>query len=112
MMDALAVWSLYRQLEGLEDALKQVQPVDLLRAAIANQDSFNDILKQVREGCADMPDYVRTFSHIEPSLILALAGDRSSFPKFLGKVLMLRQALRAWMELTLSPEEKQKLGFV
>ena len=112
MMDALTAWSLYRQLEGLEDTLKQIDPRDQLRAAFANQESFNNILGQVREGCAEMPDYVRSFSHIEPSGIQVAAGDRYSFPRFLAKVLMLRQALRAWLELTLSPEEKVKLGFV
>ena len=113
MLDSLTAWSLYRQLEGLEEVLKNTRQTiqEQFAAARANQDSFNHILTQITDGCAEVPEYVRSFSHIERANISG-GINRSAYPRFLGQVRMLRQAMRAFLEVMLSTEEKQKVGFM
>ena len=112
MIDALSALSLYRQLEALENNLSNVKedPFNQFMAAYTNQTSFNHILNQIREQCADSPEYLKSFSHIEPANI-PKGADRSVYPRFLAKVQMLKQAVRAFIELAMSSEQKRQVGF-
>jgi hypothetical protein len=112
MISGLTAFSLYRQLEGLEDALSQVRG-DAMRefgTAKMNQQSFNHILKQLRDECAEDPEYVRSFAHIERADIPG-GADRSVYPRFYAQVKMLRQAVGALLEMLLPPEQKKQIGF-
>jgi len=59
-------------------------------AAYNNQVAFNHVLNQVISGCQGAPDYLASFSHIEPVNI----------PK-----------VGALLELTATPEQKRSIGF-
>ena len=112
MIDALSALSLYRQLEALENNLSNVKS-DVTReflAAYNNQGSFNHILTQITEQCGDAPEYLKSFSHIEPADI-PKGADRSGLPQVLAKVQMLRQAIGAFIELAMSSEQKKQIGF-
>jgi hypothetical protein len=106
MLDALSALSLYRQREGLESTLTHVKNdvVSQFIAAHQNQEAFSSILKQVIEGCSDVPAYLQTLGHIRP-VEIPTGGDGSAYPRFLGQVQMLRQAVHAPLELLLSAEE-------
>ena len=111
MIDTLSALSLYRQLEGLESIVTAAKG-EVLRewmVAYTNQDSFNHILNQVTSQCGDAPQYLASFSHIEPENI-PKGGDRSVYPRFSAKVMMLRQAVGALLEMTATPEQKQQIG--
>ncbi|MGB6830612.1 MAG: hypothetical protein WBE41_21375 [Terracidiphilus sp.] len=112
MIDALSALSLYRQLHALEENLRAVKddPVSQFMAAYKNQGSFNHILSQITEQSADAPDYLKSFSHIEPADI-PKGLNRSAYPRFLAKVQMLKQAIGAFIELALPPEQKKQIGF-
>ena len=112
MIDPLSALSLYRQLEGLENALEGVKgsAVDEFRAALETQGSFNHILNQIRGQCADALKYLESIKHIEP-VNFPKGIDPSAYPHFLTHVKMLKQALRALLELGLSSDEKRKIGF-
>jgi len=113
MFDALAALSLYRQLEALDNSLSKIKSDDVRRqfeAAYANQESFNHILKQVTEQCSDYPEYLKSFSHIEPAQI-PKGGNRVVYPRFVASVQMLKQAVGAFIELAMSSEQKSQIGF-
>ena len=112
MIDALSALSLYRQLEALEENLRVVKgdAVCQFMAAYKNQGSFNHILNQITEQCADAPDYLKSFSHIEPAEI-PKGLNRSVYQRFLAKVQMLKQAIGAFIELAMPPEQKKQIGF-
>jgi len=113
MFDGLSAVSLYRQLEALDNSLSKIKSDDVTSqflAAYMNQGSFNHILKQVREQAADAPEYLKSFSHIEPAEI-PKGADRGAYPKFLAKVQMLKQAVGAFIELAMSSEQKRQIGF-
>lgn len=112
MIDALSALSLYRQLEGLEDALKKSgdDQVNQFLAAYNGQEAFNSILTQTTEQCADAPEYLRSLSHIKPVQI-PKGADRSAYPRFLTQVKMLRQAIGALLEYTLTQEQRERIGF-
>ena len=112
MIDTLSALSLYRQLEALENNLRNVKEdiVSQFLAAYHNQASFNHILQQITEQCADAPKYLQTFSHIE-SADIPKGSDRSAYPRLIAKVQMLKQAVGALLEYAASPEEKKKIGF-
>jgi hypothetical protein len=112
MIDGLAALSLYRQLEALEKNLSNVKDdyVDQFMAAYTNQMSFNHILKQITEQCGDAPEYLKSFSHIEPAAI-PKGAKRYVYQRFLAKVQMLKQAVGTVIELTLSSEQKREVGF-
>jgi hypothetical protein len=105
--------SLYRQLEGLEATLKDAGESEEKRwfAAYNSQESFNSILEKIRAQCAAAPEYLQTLDHIQPASI-PKGGNKSVYPRFLNQVVMLRQAVRAFLELALSQEQKQKIGFI
>jgi hypothetical protein len=111
MIDALSALSLYRQLEGLEDVLKNADAnvTSQWFVAYTNQASFNHILEQITEQCADAPEYVRSLSHIERADI-PKGGDRSVYPRFLAQVTMLKRAVGALLEQPI-PEQKNRIGF-
>lgn len=117
MIDPLSALSLYRQLEGLEETLKHAAGsprdtfVNQFLSALHSQDAFNHILSEITEQCADSPQYLRSFSHIKP-VNIPRGADRSAYPRFFAQVQMLKQAVRALLELAFTPEEKQKIGFV
>jgi hypothetical protein len=110
MIDALSARSLYKQLEGLEATLTHVKGgvANEWMAAFTNQQSFNHILQQISEQCADAPDYLRSLSHITPANIPP-GGDRSVYPRFLAQVQMLKNAIGALLEY--APPEERKYGF-
>jgi hypothetical protein len=113
MIDVLTALSFYRQLEALDTTLTVAGGSDQMTqwfAAYNNQQSFNHILNEVRLRCEDAPDYLASFSHIEP-VNIPKGADCSVYPKFLGKVQGLRQALGALLELTATPEQKRQIGF-
>jgi len=113
MFDALSALSLYRQLEALDRNLSKIGDGDVANqflAAYTNQASFNHMLKQATEQCADSPEYVKSFSHIKPAKI-PKGADRSVYPRFLAKVQMLKQAVGAFIELAMSSEQKRQIGF-
>jgi len=112
MIDVLSALSLYRQLDALEVVLNSAGKdyVNQFMAAYTNQESFNHILNQVRSQCEDAPQYLASFSHIETALI-PKGADRSVYPRFLGKVQMLKQAIGALLELTATAEQKKQIGF-
>jgi len=112
MIDALSALSLYRQLEALEENLRAVKDdsVDQFMAAYKNQGSFNHILNQITEQSTDAPDYLKSFSHIEPADI-PKGLNHSVYPRFLAKVQMLKQAIGAFIELAMPPEQKKQIGF-
>jgi|HubBroStandDraft_3_1064219.scaffolds.fasta_scaffold13608_5 hypothetical protein len=113
MFDALSALSLYRQLEALDNNLSKIRGDDVTNqflAAYTNQASFNHILEQVTEQCADSPEYLKSFSHIKPAKV-PKGADRSVYPGFLAKVQMLKQAVGAFIELAMSSEQKTQIGF-
>ena len=112
MIDELSARSLYRQLEGLEETLKHVEGnvASQWFAAFTNQQSFNHILQQITEQCADAPDYLRSLSHIAPASIPP-GGDRSVYPRFLAQVQMLKNAIGALLEYKPPEEPSHKMGF-
>jgi len=111
MIDALSARSLYRQLEGLEATLTHVEcnVASQWFAAYTNQQSFNHILEQITEQCADAPDYLRSISHITAANI-PQGADRAVYPRFLAQVQMLKNAIGALLEFS-PPEEPRKMGF-
>jgi hypothetical protein len=112
MIDGLSALSLYRQLEALDSNLSNIKGdvTSEFLAAYSNQESFNHTLKQVTEQCADSPEFLKSFSHIEPAKI-PKGADRSAYPRFLAKVQMLKQAVGAFIELAMSSEQKRQIGF-
>ena len=113
MIDALSALSLYRQLEALEQSFEKAgnSVADRWGAAYMNQGSFNEILKQITDQCVDAPEFLRSFSHIEPVRIQK-GVDRSVVPRFMAQVGMLKQAIHALLEWSLSAEQKSRMGFV
>jgi hypothetical protein len=111
MIDALSALSLYRQLEGLEEVLKNADAnvTSQWFTAYTNQASFNHILEQITEQCADAPEYLSSLSHIERADI-PKGGDRSVYPRFLAQVTMLKRAVGALLEQPI-PEQKNRIGF-
>jgi hypothetical protein len=113
MLDYLFAFSLYRQLEGLEAILAKSEKDQVNRFLVAfnSQGAFNEILKQISEQCADAPEYLRSFSHIKP-VTIERGIERSVYPDFLRRVTMLKQAIRALLEYSLTDEQKQRIGFI
>lgn len=111
MIDALSALSLYRQLEGLEEILKNADAnvTSQWFAAYTNQASFNHILEEITAQCVDAPEYLKSFSHIERADI-PKGGDRSVYPRFLAQVTMLKRAIGAFLEQPI-PEQKNRIGF-
>ena len=113
MFDPLSALSLYRQLEALDKTLSKIKSDDVTNqflAAYMNQESFNHILKQVTEQCADSPQYLKSFGHLEPAEI-PKGADRSAYPRFVAKVQMLKQAVGAFIEVAMPSEQKRQIGF-
>jgi len=109
MLDLLSALSLYRQLEALDSSLSKIKSDDVTNqflAAYTSQESFNHVLRQVTEQCADSPEYLKSFSHLAPAKI-PKGADRSAYPRFVAKVQMLKQAVGAFIELTMTPDQKK-----
>jgi hypothetical protein len=111
MIDKLSALSLYRQLEGLEEVLKNVDAnvTSQWSAAYTNQSSFNHVLEQITEQCIDAPDYLRGLSHIQRADI-PKGADPSVYPRFLAQVTMLKRAVGALLEQPIQ-EQKNRIGF-
>jgi hypothetical protein len=87
MMDALSALSLYRELEALDTGLSKIRGDDVtgqFMAAYTNQESFNHILKQVTEQCADSPEYLKSFSRVPRSFAFFANEWASVDPKLLS----------------------------
>ena len=111
MIDVLSALSLYRQLEALELTLTSQKDVTgQWMTAYTNQNSFNHILSQITSQCEDAPQFLASFSHIEPADI-PKGGNRAVYPRFLAKVQMLKQAVGALVELSASSEQQRQMGF-
>lgn len=113
MIDPLSALSLYRQLEGLDKVLGDMKGdfVNEFMSAYTNQGSFNHILEQMREQCSDAQEYFRSFQHIA-KVNIPKGADRSAYPRFVAQVQMLKQALHAILELALTSDQKQRIGFI
>lgn len=111
MIGQLSALSLYRQLEGLEEVLKNVDNnvASQWSTAYTNQLSFNHILEQITALCAGASDYLRSFSHIERAHI-PKGIDQSVYPRFLAQVTMLKRAIGALLEQPV-PDQKRRIGF-
>jgi hypothetical protein len=112
MIDALSALSLYRQLEGLEEVLKngEVNVRSQWMAAYMKQSSFNHIPDQITESNAlTLQSTVEAF-FIYNEQTSQQGPNRSAYPRFLAQVTMLKRAIGALLEQPV-PEQKSRMGF-